>query len=104
MDIPGAAAQLQDQFMNRLSVSPEASKSYHSQYAHPQRHRTYSASMPRALRPYVSKDVKVLLLENVNETGQDILRKQGFVVEAVKSSLPKAQLIEKIKCVWLRMI
>lgn len=57
--------------------------------------------MPRALRPYVSKDVKILLLENVNETGQDILRKQGFVVEALKSSLPKAQLIEKIKCVMI---
>lgn len=49
------------------------------------------------MRPFVSKDVKILLLENVNVTGQQILKDQGYQVEAYKSSLPKAELIEKIK-------
>lgn len=39
----------------------------------------------------------MLLLENVNQTGQDILRKQGYQVEALKSSLPEDELIEKIR-------
>lgn len=56
-------------------------------------HRTQTKN----LKPFVSNDVKVLLLENVNQTGQDILRKQGYQVEAVKSSLPEDQLIEKIR-------
>lgn len=39
----------------------------------------------------------MLLLENVNQTGRDILRKQGYQVEALKSSLPEDELIEKIR-------
>lgn len=98
MDIPGAANKLAEQFSNSisLSVSPEQSKSF-QKYNNPHRRRTYSSSMPRALQPYVANDVKILLLENVNQTGQDILRAQGYQVEAYKSSLPKAELIEKIK-------
>ena len=38
-----------------------------------------------------------MLLENVNQIGQDILRKQGYEVESLKSSLPEDQLIAKIK-------
>ncbi len=44
-------------------------------------------------------DVKILLLENVNQTGRDILHQQGYQVEALKSSLAEDQLIEKIRCV-----
>lgn len=51
----------------------------------------------KQLKPFHTQDVKVLLLENVNLTGQDILRKQGYQVEAIKSSLPEDQLIEKIQ-------
>jgi len=49
------------------------------------------------LKPFDSKAIKVLLLENVNTAGQDILRQQGYQVEALKSSLPEDQLIEKIR-------
>jgi D-3-phosphoglycerate dehydrogenase len=38
-----------------------------------------------------------LLLENVNIAGIEILKKQGYQVEAIKSSLPEDQLIEKIR-------
>jgi len=51
----------------------------------------------KQLKPFQTTDVKVLLLENVNQTGQTILRQQGYQVEALKSSLPEEQLIEKIR-------
>ena len=38
-----------------------------------------------------------MLLENVNQTGQDILEGQGYQVEFLKSSLPEDKLIEKIR-------
>lgn len=60
-------------------------------------HRAVSSA--KQLKPFNTQDVKVLLLENVNVTGQDILRKQGYQVEALKSSLPEDQLIQKIRYV-----
>jgi hypothetical protein len=61
--------------------------------------RTTTGPQPKQLKPFREQDVKILLLENVNQTGQDILRGQGYQVEALKSSLPEDQLIEKIKYV-----
>ncbi|KAF4469904.1 D-3-phosphoglycerate dehydrogenase 2 [Fusarium albosuccineum] len=52
---------------------------------------------PKALKPFNSQDIKILLLENVNVTGQEILKGQGYQVEALKTSLPEDQLIEKIR-------
>lgn len=49
------------------------------------------------LKPFATEDIKVLLLENINQTGRDILTKQGYQVEVLKSSLPEDQLIEKIR-------
>ncbi|KAK4501973.1 hypothetical protein PRZ48_007783 [Zasmidium cellare] len=77
---------------NSLSTSPQLS--FHSpqaSYAGPPK---VSA---KQLRPFQSQDVKILLLENVNLAGQEILKKQGYQVEALKSSLPEDQLIEKIQ-------
>lgn len=54
-------------------------------------------SAPKALKPFNTQDIKILLLENVNETGQSILKGQGYQVEALKTSLPEDQLIEKIR-------
>jgi D-3-phosphoglycerate dehydrogenase len=54
-------------------------------------------TIQKTLKPFATKDIKVLLLENVNKTGQDILREQGYQVEALKSSLSEDALIEKIK-------
>ncbi|KEY67363.1 hypothetical protein S7711_07574 [Stachybotrys chartarum IBT 7711] len=54
-------------------------------------------SAPKQLKPFNTQDIRILLLENVNQTGQDILRKQGYQVEALKTSLPEDQLIEKIR-------
>lgn len=56
-----------------------------------------AAQSTKQLKPFHTKDIKVLLLENVNQTGRDILQQQGYQVEALKSSLPEDQLIEKIR-------
>lgn len=75
-----------------LSQSPTAT--FHSPnqpFSQPQR------ASAKQLKPFHTEDVRVLLLENVNKTGQTILKNQGYQVEALKSSLPEAELIEKIK-------
>ena len=51
----------------------------------------------KPLKPFYSQDIKVLLLENVNQIGRTMLQQQGYQVEALKSSLPEEELIEKIK-------
>ncbi len=56
-----------------------------------------AAAAAKQLKPFNTEDVKILLLENVNETGREILKGQGYQVEFLKSSLPEDQLIEKIR-------
>ncbi|EPE09664.1 d-3-phosphoglycerate dehydrogenase 2 [Ophiostoma piceae UAMH 11346] len=51
----------------------------------------------KPLKPFNSTDIKILLLENVNESGRDILTAQGYQVEHLKASLPEDQLIAKIR-------
>lgn len=53
----------------------------------------------KQLKPFNTQDIKILLLENVNAAGQEILKGQGYQVEALKTSLPEDQLIEKIRYV-----
>ncbi|KAM5342746.1 hypothetical protein ACJ41O_013712 [Fusarium nematophilum] len=77
-----------------LSTSPVAS--FHSPPSSWAAHLP-SRAAPKALKPFNSQDIKILLLENVNVTGQEILRGQGYQVEAIKTSLPEDQLIEKIR-------
>lgn len=49
------------------------------------------------LTPFNTQSIKILLLENVNQTGKDILTGQGYQVESLKTSLPEDELIEKIR-------
>jgi D-3-phosphoglycerate dehydrogenase len=77
---------------NEVSSSPNAT--FHSPVNSFGAMRKPSA---KQLKPFNTQDIKVLLLENVNETGQNILRGQKYQVEALKASLPEDQLIEKIK-------
>jgi len=51
----------------------------------------------KPLKPFVTEDIKILLLENVNQTGRDALKSQGYQVTSLKSSLPEDELIEKIR-------
>ncbi|KAH6850810.1 hypothetical protein B0I37DRAFT_372448 [Chaetomium sp. MPI-CAGE-AT-0009] len=56
-----------------------------------------AAAAAKQLKPFNAEDIKILLLENVNQTGRDILTGQGYQVEFLKTSLPEDQLIEKIR-------
>lgn len=60
---------------------------------------SHSDESGKQLKPFETGDIKILLLENVNQSGKDILTGQGYQVEALKTSLPEDQLIEKIQSV-----
>ena len=80
-----------------LATSPNASFHSPSSFS-----STLNRTVPvnaKPLKPFATEDIKVLLLENVNQTGRDILSQQGYQVEFLKSSLPEDQLIEKIRWV-----
>ena len=59
--------------------------------------RLNAVKQPKILKPFSTGDMKILLLENVNETAIAIFEEQGYQVEFYKSSLPEEELIEKIK-------
>ncbi|KAJ3064481.1 hypothetical protein HK102_008189, partial [Quaeritorhiza haematococci] len=56
-----------------------------------------TSSTQRELKPFNHSEIKVLLLEGVNETGVKILKSAGFQVEWHAKALPKDILKEKIK-------
>lgn len=51
----------------------------------------------KQLKPFATEDIKILLLENINQTGRDVLTRQGYQVEYLKSSLHEDELIQKIR-------
>lgn len=51
----------------------------------------------KTLKPFVTEDIKILLLENVNKSGQVLLSRQGYQVESLKTSLSEDELLEKIR-------
>lgn len=90
--IDKVSRSVSNSWQNGLSTSPTLT--FHSPNAYfPALTRTATKN----LKPFATQDVKVLLLENVNKTGQDILRQQGYQVESLKTSLPEDQLIQKIQ-------
>ena len=73
-------------------------KSFSVEGTSPMLRRSTTTGAPvKVLKPFREQDIKILLLENVNQTGVEILKGQGYQVETLKSSLPEDQLIEKIK-------
>ena len=87
-----------------VSTSPDASTpfspelSFRSQFSNKSDlARTTSSDAARQLRPFAQQEIKILLLENVNEVGQKILKDQGYQVEVLKSALQEDDLIEKVK-------
>ncbi|RDW89389.1 putative SER33-3-phosphoglycerate dehydrogenase [Coleophoma cylindrospora] len=82
---------------NTLSVSPTAT--FHSppnSFGGAGFVRTRTTG-EKQLKPFDTQDIKILLLENVNESGRQKLAEQGYQVEALKTSLPEEELIEKIR-------
>ncbi|KAK7547181.1 D-3-phosphoglycerate dehydrogenase 2 [Phyllosticta citricarpa] len=97
IDIAGAGDALARSVSNTLSLSASPNAAYHSPTGSFSARQSVSASHAKQLKPFNTQDIKVLLLENVNQTGRDILQGQGYQVEFHKSSLPEDQLIEKIR-------
>lgn len=88
----GGLSRVVSNSYNDLSTSPNASFT-----SPPSSYGAHQRASAKNLKPFHTQDIKVLLLENVNKTGQDILKKQGYQIEILKSSLPEDELIEKIK-------
>ncbi|KAI9025316.1 hypothetical protein CLU79DRAFT_745035 [Phycomyces nitens] len=61
------------------------------------RRSSFVQPKPRALRPFNTSEVKILLLENINETAVKSFLKQGYQVETYSKALVGDELIEKIK-------
>ncbi|MCJ1469967.1 D-3-phosphoglycerate dehydrogenase 2 [Pseudocyphellaria aurata] len=59
--------------------------------------KTRIASKAKQLKPFATEDIKILLLENINQTGRDLLAKQGYQVEFLRTSLPEDELIDKLR-------
>lgn len=100
MTSPQQINNLQSSFQAALNLSgsPGAvSTSPTQSFMNTLPHRISVSKQPKALKPFSTGDIKILLLENVNETAINIFNKQGYQVEFYKSSLPEAELIEKIK-------
>lgn len=98
LDIPGSPNKAVSQSPD-ISTSPHLaihSMSTSSSFGGSQLTRVVSAA-PKQLKPFDTQDIKILLLENVNQSGIDMLASQGYQVEALKTSLPEAELIEKIR-------
>eukprot|EP00741_Cyanophora_paradoxa_P024875 tig00000317_g24016.t1 len=90
MDIPTRAgvphgSTLEDRMVALLSSSP--SEAY------------LRGNAPQVGFP--KSKIKVLLLENVHESGQKLFRDEGFQVEAIKGTIEESQLIEKVKDVHI---
>ncbi|KAI3657437.1 hypothetical protein MP638_002249 [Amoeboaphelidium occidentale] len=51
----------------------------------------------KPLRPFNQKEIKILLLENINESAIDAFGKQGYQVETHSKALPEDLLIQKIE-------
>ncbi|EPY49956.1 D-3 phosphoglycerate dehydrogenase [Schizosaccharomyces cryophilus OY26] len=87
--------QTVDESMTQLSLSPPDKPSFlSSQFQAP---RSLSQPAKRALKPFASEDIKILLLENVNQSALGKLKQRGYQVEFLKSSLSEDELVEKIK-------
>jgi D-3-phosphoglycerate dehydrogenase len=97
-DITSNISNLSRSVSNTLSLSTSPTASFHSPpSSFHQLKRSTTGSHAKQLKPFATEDIKILLLENVNQTGHDILAKQGYQVEALKTSLPEHELIEKIR-------
>lgn len=86
-----------DDAQRRMSVSASPTTTFQSPLSSFQGALARRGGVPKQLKPFNTQDIKILLLENVNESGRDILTGQGYQVEALKTSLPEDQLIQKIR-------
>ncbi|CAH1760280.1 13477_t:CDS:2 [Entrophospora sp. SA101] len=61
------------------------------------RSSSFTHTHPKALKPFDSGEIKILLLENISKTAVGILTKEGYQVESHSKALSEDALIEKIR-------
>ena len=92
---------LQNSFVQALNVSPGAVSTSPTQSfmnTIPKRLNAYNEhQQKKALKPFSTGDIKILLLENVNETAIEIFKNQGYQVDFCKAALSEEELINKIR-------
>jgi D-3-phosphoglycerate dehydrogenase len=86
-----------DRAVRSLSVSTSPTATFHSPSSFGGGQLSRTSTHAKQLKPFDKTDMKILLLENVNQSGKGLLSGQNYQVESVKSSLPEDQLIEKIR-------
>ena len=74
--------------ITKLSASPSGSPAFPT---------PASMQATRPLKQFSTGDIKILLLENVNQTAVNIFTARGYQIERHKGALSKEELIEKIK-------
>lgn len=101
MTQPQAITNLSRTFSNAVSLSSSPQNSFLSSPtsgSFGKRRMSYTGTREKkALKPFKTGDIRILLLENVNVTAVDIFNQQGYQVEVLKTALPEDELIEKIK-------
>lgn len=102
MTQPQPIASLSQSFTNAVSLSTSPQNTFLSgspnSSSFGRRRMSYTGGREKkALKPFSTGDIKILLLENVNTTAIEIFHSQGYQVEFLKTSLPEEELIEKIK-------
>ncbi|KAG0748394.1 hypothetical protein G6F57_005532 [Rhizopus arrhizus] len=65
------------------------------------RSSSFTQTKPKVLRPFNTNEVKILLLENINETAIKAFKKQGYQVETYSKALAGEELLEKIRDVHI---
>ena len=81
-----------------LSSSPNTQfYSQQSSYRSQGTSRVSNGASAKQLKPFATEDIKILLLENVNESGRSLLEAQGYQVASLKTALAEDELIEKLR-------
>ncbi|KAI7821889.1 hypothetical protein BC939DRAFT_487224 [Gamsiella multidivaricata] len=73
--------------------------------SHERRGSVAGLNKAKILKPFNTANIKILLLENVNETAVSALREQGYQVETHAKALSEDVLVEKIRdihCIGIR--
>lgn len=102
IDSASPTNSLSAQVTSKTGLSTSPSATFPSSFASrdgPRWHRGGApVSTAKQLKPFATEDIKILLLENVNQTGRDVLEAQGYQVDFLKTSLPEDELIQRIRC------
>ena len=100
LDIERPATELARRVSSSLGLSTSPTGAFHTPpwtKSGTSLTRTTTGAPHKQLKPFAAEEIKILLLENVNKAGQDILKSKGYQVTSLKTSLPEDELIEKIR-------